>query len=227
MIVAGMAKCSLVDYPGLPAAVLFVPGCNYSCFFCHNRALIDGTYEVLEWDAVRCFLEKRVGLLDAIVVSGGEPTLQRDLLPRLEELHHLGYRIKVDSNGSSPAVIAQLLKQGLCDYFAIDYKAPATRYQEFCGKNADAQNVRETINLLMDASVDFEVRTTVIPSLDENDLIHIAEELPLLPRYVLNPYRIPDSYLPIDEERIRAKPHSPAQIESFRALLRSVQPHIC
>jgi pyruvate formate lyase activating enzyme len=227
MIVAGMAKCSLVDYPGLPAAVLFVPGCNYNCFFCHNRALIDGTHEVLELGVVRHFLEKRAGLLDAIVVSGGEPTLQKDLLPRLEELHYLGYRIKVDSNGSSPDVIAQILEQGLCDYFAIDYKAPAARYQEFCGKNADAQRVHETINLLMDASVDFEVRTTVIPSLDENDLIRIAEELPPLPRYALNPYRIPDNYLPVDEKRIRAKPHSPAEIESLRASLRSAQPHIC
>jgi pyruvate formate lyase activating enzyme len=227
VIIAGMAKCSLVDYPGLPAAVLFVPGCNYNCFFCHNRTLIDGTHEVLEWDATRRFLEKRAGLLDAVVVSGGEPTLQKDLLSHLEELRHLGYHIKVDSNGSSPDVITQLVGSGFCDYFAIDYKAPASRYQEFCGTHADAHTVLETINILMDASANFEVRTTVIPQFSEDDLMHIAGELPTLPRYVLNPYRVPDSYLPADEERIQAKPHSPAQIESFRTLVRNVQPHIC
>ncbi len=226
MIVAGMAKSSLVDYPGQPAAVLFVPGCNYDCFFCHNRSLIDGTHNVLAWDDIYHFLERRVNLLNAVVISGGEPTLQKDLLPRIEEIRRLGYHIKVDSNGSSPTVIARLLENGLCDYMAIDYKAPAARYQEFCGAGASAQDVLETINLLMERTVDFEVRTTVVPQLDIDDLIHIARELPALPRYVLNPYRRPDTYRFIDEDRISAVPYSPAEIETFRNLLKTIQPHI-
>ena len=181
MIVSGMIKSSLVDYPGNIACVLFVPGCNYDCFFCHNRMLIDGTHDVLDPDYVREFLRKRVGKLDGVVISGGEPTLQADLVPFIKAVKGLGYKVKLDTNGSAPRVVKRLLLENLCDYYAVDYKATAERYPEICGSAANAQTVLETIHLLIDYGVDFEIRTTVIPQLNENDLLRMSEELPQVP----------------------------------------------
>ena len=226
MMIAGMVKSSLVDYPELVAGVLFVPGCNYNCFYCHNRSLLDGTHDIIEQQEVTDFLKKRVGLLDGIVITGGEPTLQKDLISTLREIKELGYKIKLDTNGSSPVTIAQLLQYGLCDFYAIDYKAPAARYQEICGRGANAETVLKTIGLLLDNQADFEVRTTVIPQLLEADLMCMAKELPVVPRYVLNRYRTPEKYLSVDRDRIAAKPYTQAQIDALKVLISTRQPNV-
>ncbi|NLG09925.1 MAG: anaerobic ribonucleoside-triphosphate reductase activating protein [Coriobacteriaceae bacterium] len=225
MIISGMVKSSLVDYPGLVSTVLFTPGCNYNCFYCHNRQLIESGSDGISQDAIEDFLTKRSGLLDAVVITGGEPTLHSDLIPYLASIKRHGYKIKLDSNGSSPQVIRAVLESRLCDYFAIDYKAPTTRYVEFCGKDAKAGAVLDTITTLIEANANFEVRTTVVPQLGEDDLVQMAKELPIVPRYVLNRYRPPELYLPRDRERIAAPPYSQAQIETFAATLRKWQPN--
>ncbi len=225
MLLAGLTKCSFVDYPGLTACVLFVPGCNYSCFYCHNRGLIDGTHEVLLPGYVEDFLKRRASMLDGAVVTGGEPTLQPGLSVFLEKLKALGYKTKLDTNGSAPQAVQELLEQGLCDYVAVDYKAPAKRYKEICGQGADPDKVLATIRVLLESSVPFEVRTTVIPQLTEDDLATMAKELPPLPRYVLNRYRRPDKYLPADEERVGQTPYTQAEIDALAELVRPYQPN--
>ena len=225
MLISGMVKSSLVDYPGLVAAVLFTPGCNYNCFYCHNRWLINGIGDLIDLDVVRQFLSKRAGLLDGVVITGGEPTLQADLIPWMQEIKNLGYKIKLDSNGSSPQVIEDVLTSKLCDYFAIDYKAPAARYAEFCGSNARAETVLETIDMLLSAGANFEVRTTVVPQLLEEDLVQMAKELPIVPRYVLNRYRLPDDYLPSDRSRILETPYTQEQIDGFVDVVHEWQPN--
>ena len=226
MIISGIVKSSLVDYPGMVAGVLFVPGCNYNCFYCHNRSLLDGTHDELDLQAIKDFLKKRAGLLDGIVITGGEPTFQKGLISYIREIKSLGYKVKLDTNGSSPLLIAQLLHEGLCDYYAVDYKAPSARYQEICGSKANADTVLKTIGLLLDEHANFEVRTTVIPQLDEDDLICMAEELPVVPRYVLNRYRFPEQYLPDDHDRIMKKPYTQSQIDIFKKIIQNRQPNI-
>ncbi|OPX45893.1 pyruvate formate-lyase 1-activating enzyme [Ruminiclostridium hungatei] len=226
MIISGMVKSSLVDYPGMVSCVLFVPGCNYDCFYCHNRSLLDGTHQILPAEYVEDFLQKRAGLLDAVVITGGEPTLQKGLLPFIKSIKRLGYRIKLDTNGSSPSVVADLLENDVCDYFAVDYKAPAARYEEICGSNSPAGTVLETIRLLLKSDSCFEVRTTVIPQLQEKDLLHMAQELPAVPRYVLNRYRIPDKHKESDRLRIMGKPYSQEEINSFVTLMKKYQPNM-
>lgn len=225
MIISGMVKSSLVDYPGLVSVVLFTPGCNYDCFFCHNRQLINDSGKGIDQDEIDRFLAKRAGLLDAVVVTGGEPTLQSDLISYLESVKGHGYKIKLDSNGSAPQVIEAVLKSGLCDYFAIDYKGPAARYTEFCGDNAKADAVLATITTLIDAGAAFEVRTTVVPQLHTEDLIQMAQELPTVPRFVLNRYRLPEHYRPQDRDRILETPYTQQQIDAFALMLREWQPH--
>lgn len=225
MIISGIIKSSLVDYPGQVACVLFVPGCNYNCFYCHNRSLIDGTHETLSLDSIRDFLIKRSKVLDGVVITGGEPTIYADLIPSIRLIKNLGYKVKLDTNGSSPNVIQQLLEQNLCDYYAVDYKAPSGRYQEICGKQADPGAVLETIRLLASHHAAFEVRTTVIPQLSELDLSNMAKELPKVPRYSLNRYRKPEKFLDCDKSRINALPYTQIQINHFVGLLHTEQPN--
>ncbi len=225
MIIAGMVKSSLVDFPGMVSCVLFTPGCNYDCFYCHNRSILEGTHEVLSTGYVESFLRKRAGLLDGVVITGGEPTLQPDLIPFIRKIKKSGYKIKLDTNGSSPSAVNQILDNGLCDYFAVDYKAPAARYKEICGSGADAEAVRETIQLLVNTGVVFEVRTTVIPQLGKEDLINMSRELPIVPRYVLNRYRLPEIYNEYDRQRVMEKPYSPEEINSFVELMKEYQPN--
>ncbi|WP_313562460.1 anaerobic ribonucleoside-triphosphate reductase activating protein [Ruminiclostridium cellobioparum] len=225
MMIAGMVKSSLVDYPGMVSCVLFTPGCNFDCFYCHNRSILEGTHEVLSTGYVESFLRRRAGLLDGVVISGGEPTLQPGLIPFIRKIKKSGYKIKLDTNGSSPPTVKQILDNGLCDYFAVDYKAPPAKYEEICGSGAGAGTVKETIQLLVDAGVDFEVRTTVIPQLGKEDLISMSRELPVVPKYVLNRYRLPENYKECDSSRIMEKPYSQEEIKSFSELIKEYQPN--
>jgi len=225
MRIAGMAKTSLIDYPGLVSCVLFMPGCNFDCFYCHNRTLVDGPFEVLEPELVEAFLRKRTGQLDGVVMTGGEPTLQPDLLPYLAWVRSFGYKIKLDTNGSSPRMVESLLHAGVCDFWAVDWKAPVSRYAEIGGPGANPAHVLETIRLLLSAGADSEVRTTVVPQLCLEGLLIRAKELPVLPRYVLNRYRPPEVFKPRDAERVWVQPYNQFEIDAFADAVRFVQPN--
>lgn len=226
MRIAGLIKTSLVDYPGLVACVLFLPGCNYDCFYCHNPSLLKGEYQIIPQETVMAFLRKRRGKLDAVVISGGEPTLQEDLIPFIAEIRLLGYQVKLDTNGAHPQVVQQLLDKNLCHYYAVDYKAPLSRYEEICGPGADGSKTLETIGLLLKQDIPFQVRTTVIPQLKQEDLLQMAKELPPLPLYVLNPYRRPTGFFPHHEEKVSLKPYTPEEIAALAQGISSVQPHV-
>lgn len=227
MIVSGMVKSSLVDFPGLVSCILFTPGCNYNCFYCHNRELISGKgAEILDQSEIDAFLKKRVGKLDGVVITGGEPTLQKDLIDYIKNIKALGYKVKLDTNGSDTEIIKRILDENIVDYFAIDYKAPAERYKEICGRNADARPVIETINMLLERGVSFEIRTTVVPQFSLEDLMCMAKELPIVPRYVLNRYRKPEKYEPQDKKRIEQRPYTQSEIENFVKALKDIQPNI-
>ena len=225
MVIAGLAKSTLVDFPDHIACVLFMPGCNYDCFYCHNRALIDGSHVRMDMDEVWHFLTKRREQLDGVVLTGGEPTLQKDLMPFIRKIKTLGYKVKLDTNGSRPVIVAQIASERLVDYVAVDYKAPVQRYREFCGENADAQAVLQTIHILQLSGMPFEVRTTVIPQLSMVDLLMMANELPQLPRYVLNRYRVPESFLEKDRGRVLQSMYSQLQIEEMARSLHPIQPN--
>lgn len=226
MNIAGIVKTSLIDFPGLVSCVLFTPGCNFDCFYCHNRHLLGGAPAAVGPDTLMTFLKKRAGQLDGVVLTGGEPTLQADLIPFLSEIKSLGYKLKLDTNGALPEVVESLLRAGLCDYIAVDYKAPARRYRDVCRGCADAEKVLRTIRLLQDSGAVFEVRTTVIPQLEEADLLQMAEELPVVPLYTLNRYRKPAFYRPEDEELIEKPPYTQERIAALAEVIRPRQPNV-
>jgi pyruvate formate lyase activating enzyme len=219
-------KTSTLDFPGKIAAVLFSPGCNWDCFYCHNRDLLHTGAERLGAGEVTAFLEKRRGLLEGVVLTGGEATLQGGLEKFVHYLKDLGYSVKLDTNGSRPGVVGGLLESGGLDYVALDYKAPWPRYREVCGCAADPEDVKETLSLLLASNVFFETRTTVIPQLREEDLAEMAKAIPPLPRFVLQDYRQPEVYKEEDRFRVLQKSRGLQFLQAAAESLRAYQPGV-
>ena len=169
MTISGLQKMTLLDFPGKVACTVFLHGCNYRCPFCHNAELLEGKPEPLMTEAeLLGFLKKRVGLLDGVCISGGEPTLSAGLKDLLKEIKAMGYAVKLDTNGSRPQVLKELVAENLVDYVAMDIKNSPTRYAETCGlSRVDLAPIEESARFLMTGTVDSEFRTTVVTPLHD------------------------------------------------------------
>jgi pyruvate formate lyase activating enzyme len=191
MKIAGLQKNSMVDFPGKISAVVFTQGCNMNCGYCHNRRLIGqcAQQDFVEVEDVLVFLEKRRGLLDGVVVSGGEPTLQKDLIPFFEKVRSMGYLTKLDTNGTNPGLLKQLIQSQLLDYVAMDVKAPLCKYRQVCCSMVDTQKIQESIDVLKEGRVEYEFRTTYTPELCDEDLMDITRTISGARRYVLQQYK--------------------------------------
>ncbi|HPS00447.1 MAG TPA: anaerobic ribonucleoside-triphosphate reductase activating protein [Candidatus Sumerlaeota bacterium] len=214
MKIAGLRKCSMVDYPGKMAAVIFTPGCNLDCYYCHNRFLLEENALQDEQDpqAVLAVLARRRGFLDGVVISGGEPTLQPDLERFILDVRELGFPVKLDTNGLRPDVLQELLQSRLLDYVAMDLKASRAKYRQLCGRNADVDLIDRSIRLLLESDVRYEFRTTVAPELDGDDLREMSEWIAGARHYVLQQYRPLQAEWFGDQERLSAPPHEPATL---------------
>jgi len=192
--IAGIQRNSFVDYPGRLAAVFFTPGCNWRCFYCHNHALL-GPQSGRPWldlQTALTWLDGRRGWLDAVVITGGEPTLQPDLAEFIRTVRAKGFLVKLDTNGTRPDVLRALLNQKLLDFVAMDLKAPIEKYEAFCGVPIDHRALNESIDLLMANGIDYEFRTTVAPQLTQDDLRAIAARIRGARCYVLQQFRRPE-----------------------------------
>ncbi len=209
MKIGGLQRCSLIDYPGRICAILFTQGCNFRCPYCHNPELVDPErYGPLLVDQVLPFLAKRRGMLDAVTVSGGEPTLQGDIEPFLQEIRDMGYLVKLDTNGSLPEVLERLLANRMVDYVAMDIKAPLEKYGEIAGVEVDPRRIRDSIRVILNAGVAHEFRTTVVRSrFEASDLADIAGLLtgarlhvlqPFVPTRALDPHLLSEQPCPRD-----------------------------
>jgi len=181
MRIAGLQKVSLLDFPGRIAATVFLPGCNMRCPFCHNALLVlpgenpdPGMTELEFLD----FLQTRPGKLDGVCVTGGEPTLHKELPELLRKIKDMGFQIKLDTNGTNPMMLEQVLKDGLCDYVAMDIKNSPEKYEATCGGIDVLEKVRQSAALLMAGTTDYEFRTTVMhPFHEPEDLVRIGQWL--------------------------------------------------
>jgi len=165
MVFGGLQKNSLIDYPGKLSCVLFLSGCNFDCPYCHNPDLAKGylsSHSYLNENSIYEFLEGRKHFLDGVVVSGGEPTLHKDLLFICEKIKQLGYPVKLDTNGSRPEVLKTLIDQGLVDYIAMDIKTDPFEYSPFIRKDHDPNQIISCIHFIMESSIPYEFRTTCI-----------------------------------------------------------------
>lgn len=189
MLIAGFRKTSFVDYPGQPCAVVFTPYCNMNCTYCHNAEILRGELSFVPEEEVMAYLEKRAGLLKALVISGGEPTLQQNLIPFIEQARALGYSIKLDTNGAKPEVLKDLLHRGLLDYVAMDIKASPEKYDAVTQTKVDLDAVRKSIVLLRNSGIPHEFRTTFAPELTKEDILSAASLVRGTERYYLQQYR--------------------------------------
>ena len=171
MKISGLQKMTLLDYPGKVACTVFLQGCNFRCPFCHNSDLLGGTGpEEIGVETLMAFLKKRVGLLDGVCITGGEPTLQKDLDQLLERIKTLGYFVKLDTNGTRPETVKDLVARGLVDYIAMDIKNSPDRYGDTAGvSRMDLIPLEETMRFLMTGDLDYEFRTTVVAQLHDEE----------------------------------------------------------
>lgn len=191
MRIGGFQKVSLIDYPGKVAAVVFTQGCNFRCSFCHNVNLVlPSCFDALlsEKDIIN-FLKKRIGKLQGVVITGGEPTLQFDLEDFIQNVKDLGFLIKLDTNGSRPEVLQQLIKDKLLDYIAMDIKAPIERYREVVGVNVNPENIHQSIDLVRTSGLEYQFRTTFPkPLLQEKDISGILSLIDGDSHFQLQPF---------------------------------------
>lgn len=222
MIFGGFEKCTLIDYPSKTACMVYTIGCNFRCPYCHNPELVDETVtETISEEEVLAFLDTRKGLLDGVVITGGEPTIHSDLTSFIEKVKEKGFLVKLDSNGTSPQVLKDLVGKKLVDYIAMDIKAPLSRYSSVVSRPVDVDAIQESIDFLRTASVEYEFRTTVVKSLlSEADMLAIGEEIKGAKRYFLQAF-IPTKIL---NPQLRKKvSYSHDELEALR---QKVQPYV-
>lgn len=188
MQIGGLQKVSLIDYPGLICAVVFLQGCNFKCSYCHNPELVvPGLFQnCIEEKAVFDFLDIRRGKLDAVTITGGEPTIQKNLVPFVKKIRKMGFAVKLDTNGSQPRVIKTLLEEKMIDFIAMDIKGPLEKYASITGVQVAVENIMASVKIILKAKIPHEFRTTIVQSqLAPNDIFKIAALITGAEKYAL------------------------------------------
>ena len=175
MNIGGFMKQTFVDFPGHLSAIVFTNGCNLNCWYCHNKQLINSQQPKINENEILEYLKIRQGLLEGLVISGGEPTLQKDLENFILKVRNLGYKIKLDTNGTNPKILQNLIDKKLLDYVAMDIKTALGSYSKTTCANVDMQeNIRKSIEILKQSNVEFEFRTTFAPDVTLDDIREVA-----------------------------------------------------
>lgn len=195
MLLAGFQKMTLIDYPGKIATTVFTVGCNFRCPFCHNPELVELTPDTVSSfkDGEKTFfdfLENRKGKLDGVCITGGEPTVQKDIVPFIRKIKKMGFSVKLDSNGTRPEILEEVFRDGLVDYVAMDIKNGIDRYSETTRVEVNAENIKKSIRLIMGSGIPYEFRTTVVPGIHtEGDFDGIAKLIRGARAYYLQEFR--------------------------------------
>jgi pyruvate formate lyase activating enzyme len=176
MYICGFEKMSLVDWKGKVAVVLFLGGCNFRCEYCYNKELVYSPqkFENISMDYILNYIKENSDFIDGIVITGGEPTVNPDLIEILQKLKTMNLPIKLDTNGSNPRILRYLIDNNLIDYVAMDVKAPPEKYEQVCGCDIDMDDINNSINLIKSSGMKHEFRTTKIDELTEEDLKQIV-----------------------------------------------------
>ena len=219
MKIGGLQRISLIDYPGYLCAIVFSEGCNFRCPYCHNPELVDPCLfrTCIRENDVIGFLETRKGKLDAVSITGGEPTIQPHLTSFIRQIKKMGFSVKMDTNGSHPQIIKNLLAENLLDYIAMDVKAPLDKYREVVKAQVHTDFIKESVNLILKAKIPYEFRTTIIDSqLSEADIRQIAGLISGADHYALQKF-VPTKTL--DNKFLNEKSWSDERFQNIKILL--------
>lgn len=230
MYISGLQKLTLLDYPGHLAAIVFLNGCNFRCPFCQNRSLVLPSEQtpVIPLEDFQTFLKKRAGILEGICITGGEPTLYKDLPELISIIHQEGYLVKLDTNGSNPELLASLLHNNMLDYVAMDVKAGRQNYPNAAGFSSDSpllSNIEKSVLLLLDSKIDYEFRTTVVGGLHTaDDFYDIAQWIQGCRHYYLQSFRSCEEILMNDHPFFS---FSKEQMRQFLEIVQKSIPQAC
>lgn len=183
MLISGVQKMTMLDYPDHTACIVFTPGCNFRCGYCHNpefvlpEMLAQIRNSFIPEEVFFNFLKKRTGCLDGVVITGGEPTLMPDLVAFIERIKNFGFLVKLDSNGGRPEVLQNLISKNLLDYIAMDVKTSLEKYTHLVGPRLDPNNIQKSIDLIMHSGVPYEFRTTLVKELHSVEVLESMSEL--------------------------------------------------
>lgn len=190
MKIGGFQKTSLLDYPDMISSIIWTIGCNFNCPFCYNTELIRGTAQIISEEQIFHHLKKRKGIVEALVISGGEPFLQKDLDIFCKKIKKLNLLIKIDTNGTFPDKLKELIEKKLVDYVAVDIKASKNKYEKLAGVKINIKNIQKTIDLLQKSPIDYEFKTTYVPKfLTRKDILEIGKWLKGSKKYYLQQFK--------------------------------------
>lgn len=198
MKICGLQKLTLLDYPAHTACTIFTGGCNFRCPFCHNGDLVLGNdWAEISREEIMAFLKKRSGILDGVCITGGEPLLNADITEFIKDIRKLGYSVKLDTNGSRPELLAELVNSGLVDYVAMDIKNSEDAYAETVGINGfNTGNIQKSVEFLMNCGIEYEFRTTVVAEFHTEDRMErLAKEISGAKRYFLQSFKETDGVI--------------------------------
>ncbi|MCR4991009.1 MAG: anaerobic ribonucleoside-triphosphate reductase activating protein [Lachnospiraceae bacterium] len=225
MLILGLTKTTLLDYPGHVAATVFTGGCNFRCPYCHNGQMVlnPASMEKISEEEVLAFLKKRKGILDGVCVTGGEPTIQSDLPEFIKKIKDLGYPVKLDTNGTHPGMIKELIAAGLVDHIAMDIKNVFEKYEETSGCSATMiPSIKESIKIIEESGINYEFRTTVVKELHSpEDIAGITALIKDPSRYFLQSYEESDNVI---EKRFSA--YSAQEFEKILSLIDGPKPNL-
>ena len=230
MEIKGFINLSLVDWDGKISSVVFLAGCNLRCPFCYNTTLVlhPEKLPTIPFEQIEDHLKRSRGWVDGIVISGGEPTIHSDLPELCQKIKKLGFLVKLDTNGTNPVMMKELINRKLVDYVAMDIKAPLTKekHSRVCGVNMEnlLEKIEKTIDILLEDGVEYEFRTTMILGLhDERDIEEICQRIRGCRRYVIQNYK---GYVEtIDAKFKNLKPFSEEEMKAFFTTAKKIIPN--
>jgi pyruvate formate lyase activating enzyme len=214
--IKGLQRTSAIDYPGVVSCVVFIAGCNFRCPFCHNPDLVETPktrLDIISEKSLLDFLSKRKQWLDGVVITGGEPTLYRELPSLIKRIKSLDYLIKLDTNGSNPDMLVSLLEEGLLNFISMDIKAPLDKYENVANARVDKSAIERSVNIIRESGIGYEFRTTVLPILhSDSDLREIGKWLEGSERYAIQQFR---PNVTLDKSFGKEKPYSAGELSMF------------
>lgn len=221
MKIGGFQKTSLLDYPDEISAIIWTVGCDFRCPFCYNKDIVVGNATLITEEEVLTFLQKRKGLVDALVISGGEPLMHEDIAAFIKKVKNLGYLVKIDTNGMHPEELKSLIDQKLVDYVAMDIKAPKSKYDKLAGVKTDIDKIEKSIEIIKSSAPDYEFRTTFTPGLlTKEDIVEIAKWLQGSKRFYLQQIK---NDVPLISSKLQNV--APYQKEKLIETLKEIKPY--
>lgn len=219
MIISGIQKTSLIDYPRKICTVIFTRGCNFLCGFCHNPELVLPLKFRAKIPQYKIFehLRKRKGKIEAVVITGGEPTIYPDLPKFITKINKLGYLVKLDTNGTNPRMLDVLIKKNLLDYIAMDIKNSPEKYTNTTNRKISINKIKQSVEIIKNSHLQYEFRTTVVPTLHKkSDFIKIGKWLRGAEKYYLQKFR---ANITLDPNFQKIKPYTEDELQKFKQIL--------